>query len=240
MVQGRYTALIVSVLLHLILAVILIYTSSNQITPSTPQKITKIESYIYQPPKTVLPTVSETQQTDQKSENTVDVDAKEIAKPDLAVETQRAQTPIPVPNNQKNKNKILTSEQSPKIVGIKQRVLEQLYNLNSQITEESINTEVYEHFRHRSPSVMHGEPASVPKSTIPLTIEQQRNRRTQRLDDSLAIIKGDNGTCMIEEDLSKVGMEGVKAYSGFACGESKFDKSFRLHMKKVHKKLGKK
>ena len=134
---------------------------------------------------------------------------------------------------------ILTSSTSNKKVSIAQKALSQLKDLPKQLQQQSIDQELYQHFRHKSPSVMHGQPTAVPNSVMPLTQAQQKQQNTQRLSDDISITKSDNGSCFIEQDLTSVGIEGVKAISMFNCGESKFDKNFRQHMKAVSKKLGK-
>ena len=134
---------------------------------------------------------------------------------------------------------VLTSNTSEKTISVSERALRQISNLGKKLDQQFIEQEINEHFRHKSPSVMHGTPIPVPKSIVPLTREQKKLQSTQRLDDNISIVKGDDGTCFIEEDLTRSGIEGVKAVSAFNCGESKFDRSFREHMNKVKKKLGK-
>ena len=87
---------------------------------------------------------------------------------------------------------------------------------------------------------MHGTPTLVPHSTVTQSNDEKKKQATLSMSADKSIIKGDDGNCSLVEDLSVVGMEGVTAVSGFSCGETKFDKSFREHMNKVRTKLGKK
>ena len=88
----------------------------------------------------------------------------------------------------------------------------------------------------RSPSVMHGEQIPVPHSQYKLTPEQERESKTTRMSDDISITKYDNGICTIERK-QFLGSPIEGSISAFACGESKFDKSFREHMKKVQEKI---
>jgi hypothetical protein len=53
-------------------------------------------------------------------------------------------------------------------------------------------------------------------------------------------VKNDDGSCTLIQDLSNVGMEGIKARSNFKCGQKKMEKSYDVHMDKILRKLGKK
>jgi hypothetical protein len=76
----------------------------------------------------------------------------------------------------------------------------------------------------------------VPKPIVPLTIDQQKKLNTSSSHVG-SITKNDNGTCTIQrEQILGSPIEATTSY--FGCGESKFDKSFREHMKKVQTKLG--
>jgi len=117
--------------------------------------------------------------------------------------------------------------------------LEQLSKLQSRINQKAMEQGLEQYQQHRSISKMHGNPIPVQHSKKQLSKEEKKKNRTMRLSSDLAIEKGDDGLCFVERDLTNVGMEGVKSVSAFSCGSSKFDKSFRAHMKKIKEKLGK-
>ena len=85
-------------------------------------------------------------------------------------------------------------------------------------------------------SVMHGEQIPVPHSNKQLTPEQEREKNTTKMSDDISITKYDNGICIIERE-QFLGSPVEGSSSVFFCGKSKFDQSFREHMKKVQKKL---
>lgn len=112
----------------------------------------------------------------------------------------------------------------------------QLKNLRNKISDETMASAFEEYSQHRSLSGMHPDPQAVPRSTPKLSTEQEKELKTSHYSSELSITKLDNGSCSMTQDLSNVGMEGIKAVSYFSCGESAFDKAFRKHMKKVSDK----
>ena len=137
-------------------------------------------------------------------------------------------------NQQLANGKVLASDQRNQSISI--NPMKQLENMRKSIDAAIVESELAEHFQHRSVSSMHPNPASVPKSVVPLTQEQVRARNTQQLDSSLSITKTGDGSCIITEDLSKVGIEGVTATSWAGCGTTKMERMFSEHMKKVREK----
>ena len=115
----------------------------------------------------------------------------------------------------------------------------QLSKLRSQLNQQIMTQEYSAQSETRSHSAMHLAPKPVPHSVPILSQEQKDKANTTSYSSDTNITKYENGTCMVEQDLSSVGIAGVKSQQYFACGESKFDKSFREHMKKVQAKLGK-
>lgn len=83
---------------------------------------------------------------------------------------------------------------------------------------------------------MHGEQTVVPPSLVKLTPEQARNKNTTKMSNDISITKHEDGTCTIDR-AQFLGSPVEGSSSVFACGERKFDKSFREHMKKVQEKL---
>ncbi|WP_147302298.1 hypothetical protein [Thalassotalea euphylliae] len=145
-----------------------------------------------------------------------------------------AEEPQASPHQQLTDGRVLTSAQSNQSIPI--NPMKQLENMRKSIDAAIVESELAEHFQHRSLSSMHPNPTSVPKSVVPLTQEQVRARSTQQLDNSLSMTKTDDGTCIITEDLSKVGIEGVTAKSWARCGTTKMQRMFSEHMKKVREK----
>lgn len=86
-------------------------------------------------------------------------------------------------------------------------------------------------------SVFNPTPPLVPKYTKQLTTEEKIENQTTSYSNDIAIIKDDDGNCSIKQDLTNVGIAGVTAIQYFKCGESKFDKHFRQHMKAVTDKI---
>ena len=79
----------------------------------------------------------------------------------------------------------------------------------------------------------------MPHSVPVKDAEKQRKANTQDMGAGIAITKGDNGICSIQQDMRAYGLTEGSSRQFFACGESKHDKSFRQHMKKVKAKFGK-
>jgi hypothetical protein len=69
--------------------------------------------------------------------------------------------------------------------------------------------------------------------------EKEREKNTKNMGAGIAITKGDDGRCSVTQDMSAYGLSEGSSVQFFSCGESKFDKSFREHMKAVKEKLGK-
>lgn len=128
-------------------------------------------------------------------------------------------------------NNLVTSN-SPKVFSSYQ----QLNNLRQSIKNKIIADDVAKRLQFRSPSVMHGAQIPVPHSNRQFTPEQIREKNTTKMSDSISITKNDNGTCIIERE-QFLGSPVEASTSFFSCGESKFDKSFQEHMKKVQEKI---
>lgn len=118
-------------------------------------------------------------------------------------------------------------------------LLDQLKQLQNELDEKSIEQAVAEFRQFRSASVMTGKQIPVPHSVPLKNAEREREKNTTNYADGVSIVKHIDGKCSVETDLGSVGIEGVTSIQYFSCGESKFDKSFRHHMKKVLGKLGK-
>ncbi|NMP32083.1 hypothetical protein HII17_10930 [Thalassotalea sp. M1531] len=242
MKQGTAIAIIASVFVHLALFGLVSLTIEKPIHIEKPPET--ISSYLYTP-TTPPPIEQEAPIKEVPVQQAVEVIKSKVSTSDVEEVTERVKEVVSNPPNKASTHtpkpevnkQILTSTQGE--ASIKAEAFKQLDRLRESISNQVIEDSVNQFQQHRSVSAMHPNPLPAPKSVVPLTRAQKKEKNTVRYSDDLSIIKGEDGRCGIEEDLSKVGIEGVKAYSSFNCGESKFDKSFRLHMKKVAKKLGK-
>lgn len=243
MVQGRFKALSISIFAHVALLYAIAETTTFKPTAKN-QKPPVINSYIYQPkPKKKLaqPAPSVKEAIKQETKPVIKVnDAKvlpELNKKNISAPISKQPSPLddisPPQKLLNQKSKALSAK------SIRRNALAGIAKINELKDKQFVEQQTNEMFKHRSPSVLDGEPLPVPRSNQQFTPDQVREKSTTRYSDDLSIIKGDNGRCSIEEDLSKIGIEGVTAVSGFNCGESKFDAGFRQHMEKVRKKIGK-
>lgn len=129
----------------------------------------------------------------------------------------------------------LTSENSNAIVTPKSN-MEHLSDLRKRLNSQAMQALVDEQYQVRSPSVMHGKEIPVPHSTKQLTAIEEKEKNTMKMSDEISITRLGNGYCIIERDQA-LGSPIPASSSGFACGKSDFDKSFKEHMKKVSNKL---
>lgn len=109
----------------------------------------------------------------------------------------------------------------------------------SKLNQSAITPTDSPYQRYQSPSVFNSNPKTVPHSVPLKDEEKEREKNTKKMGAGIAITKGDDGTCSITQDMSVYGLNEGSSTQHFNCGESKFDKSFREHMKKVKTKLGK-
>tara|TARA_B110000438_G_scaffold220569_1_gene213667 strand:+ start:14294 stop:15130 length:837 start_codon:yes stop_codon:yes gene_type:complete len=129
--------------------------------------------------------------------------------------------PLPTPSNQK-----LDS-------------FTQLQRLRSKLNNGSA-PKVDNPYQHdQPPSIFNTTTKTVPHSAPLKDEEKEREKNTKNMGAGIAIIKGDDGRCSVTQDMSAYGLSEGSSVQFFSCGESKFDKSFREHMKAVKEKLGK-
>lgn len=251
-----------SILAHVLLALLLFFIAKNQqlinaeITIKAPAKA--IKSYLYnrppKPAKITKPIATELSLKEATTvvENTalpvkteqIPVEVKTAEQHSSAQEQPAQHEPAQDPavkadNQQKNdKPKVLKKETSAfkKAIPSTFSSYNQLKNLRNSIKERIVAEEVAKLQQFRSPSVMHGAQIPVPHSNKQFTAEQIREKNTTKMSDSISITKNDNGTCIIERE-QFLGSPVEASRSFFSCGESKFDKSFQEHMKKVQEKI---
>ena len=254
MLKGRYTALSISVFAHIILLLVLVFFSVQPpLNPKEVIKKTAIKSYIYHKAKPVIKTLPE-QPIIKEPIKALLEEVKAIAPvkkiEEKSIETVKA---VPVVNNKLpakiNKpskddtaQKKLTAPALPTSLPVRPIIRssslsshQSLSRLRNSIDQQLANDFFSEQTQTRSASKMHGAQLPVPHSEVALTAEEKHHKNTSRTH-AHAITKNDDGTCTIVRE-QVLGSPVEASVSGFACGESKFDKSFRQHMKAVNKKF---
>ncbi len=129
--------------------------------------------------------------------------------------------PLPTPSNQK-----LDS-------------FTQLQRLRSKLNNGSAPTVDNPYQHDQPPSIFNATTKTAPHSAPLKDEEKEREKNTKNMGAGIAITKGDDGRCSVTQDMSAYGLSEGSSVQFFSCGESKFDKSFREHMKAVKEKLGK-
>jgi len=247
--KGPYTAIVVSVLVHLLLLIALVYSSKNPPTVIKKEKVksTSIKSFLYTAPKKIAAKKVELTKTPpqkiiekkivkspQSQSIAKTIPVKPVAKPTPTVKAATKAKSSQVTNAVKSetvttKNKV--SGESRGGFSSHDRLSRLRNKLNNQQRDQAFE----ELTQQRSVSIMDGDPLPVPKAIIPLTIEQKYKKNTSNSHVG-SITKNDNGTCTIHR-AQILGSPVEATTASFACGESKFDKSFREHMQKVQTKL---
>ena len=252
LLKKHYLAISVSVFVHVLLGFLLFFVAEKQ-QPKQVQITQKaIKSYLYKMPAkpVILEPVAVKKVPEEVSIKEEVIVTKEIAKEEIKIEKKPTelkqenvvQAVIKKENNLKleeaSKASSLTKPKTTtkKAVQATFSSYKQLDNLRNSINKKIIEQGVSDFQQFRSPSVMHGDQIPVPHSTEQLTPEQEREKRTTRMSDDISITKYDNGICTIERE-QFLGSPVEGSSSAFACGESKFDKSFREHMQKVRDKI---
>ena len=236
-IKNYKATIIVSVVVHIILFyMIFIMTKSPQLIINKPTK-KAIESYLYKmpvkpkPPPKIIPELVKTpvEKNIIHPESKV---AKKIEKANLTKKAVAVTKPIEVmEENASISNNITPKKAMPASFS----AYKQLNNLRDTINKQAMEKTITELQQFRSPSLMHGEQIPVPHSNVQLTPEQEREKNTTKMSDSISITKYDNGLCIIERE-QFLGSPVEGSISAFSCGESKFDQNFRAHMKKVRDK----
>ena len=253
MLKGPYTAIVISVLLHLLLLLVLIYGATQQpkMIKQDKPKIESIKSFLYSAPKKiVIESPSPSKNTDEREapqkiqqkqsfpNETVDT---EVPKPALKVPPTKPVIERPAKPGSTQMTNAVKSE----TVTTKNKVLgtgkgnfssyDRLSRLREKLGNQQRDQAFAELTQPRSNSVMDGDPFPVPKTIVPLTVDQQKKLNTSSSHVG-SITKNDNGTCTIYRE-QMLGSPVHATTAHFACGESKFDRSFREHMEKVQAKF---
>ena len=255
MLKGHHTTLVTSIIIHILLLLVLVFLSGKQ--QQQTKEITKkpsIKSYLYrpvkpipkiEPKKTTIEAIKKAQlkkveiQEETEPKKVLEKTAKAIKK------TPEEKTLPPKTNEAPQKEIALKKPTAPALPSslpvrpaIRSSSLsshQSLSRLRNSINQQLANDFSSEQTQVRSASKMHGEQLPVPHSEVALTAEEKHHKNTRRTHAN-AITKNDDGTCTIVRE-QILGSPVEASVSGFACGESKFDKSFREHMKAVNKKF---
>jgi len=210
-----------------------------------PPPVKTIKSYLYKrpplpPKKTIIAETTKVEESEKVKSKKITPEINDITKiedvPAKEVISEKVMKPEVTISRENDDIKIKPNEAK---AASSFSAFEQLSKLQSRINQKAMEQGLEQYQQHRSISIMHGDPVPVQHSKKQFSNEEKKKNRTNRLSSDLAIEKGDDGLCFVERDLTNVGMEGVKSVAAFSCGSSKFDKSFRAHMKKIRKKLGK-
>lgn len=255
MFKKAHLTILISLLLHVVV-ILLLNNSQTMVIPNLNNTPKTIKSYFYHRPKVEIkkevPQLK--QEKSQKKQSRSEIKKIEAVKPlsDKQL-TKQAKFPPqkPIETNSIEPLKTLIppplNTPSIKTINPKAKIAHQhsFSMRNLRQLREKIQQQTNKEFQRglgqpNTGSIMHGTPTLVPHSTVTQSNDEKKKQATLSMSADKSIIKGDDGNCSLVEDLSVVGMEGVTAVSGFSCGETKFDKSFREHMNKVRTKLGKK
>ncbi len=248
--KKRYVSVSVSVLIHVLAAFLLLAVSEKQQPKQAPITKKAIKSYLYKRPinKVAVQRVPVKQEEIKPKQEEKKVIVKQVAikqenatkpiieKEKIQKEVTKKDTVMPASSTEVLSTKTKNENDIQKPAQATFSAYQQLDSLRNSINNQVMSQEVSQHQQFRSASVMHAEQIPVPHSEVQLTPEQERDKRTTKMSDEISITKYDNGVCTIERE-QFLGSPVPASSSAFACGESKFDKGFREHMKKVRDKL---
>ncbi|MEW6995473.1 hypothetical protein AADZ84_14530 [Colwelliaceae bacterium MEBiC 14330] len=241
MLKGSGTAILLSVLLHLLLLAVLIFSNINtpkEFNPVKP-KIKAIKSFLYtkRHNKIVkqLPSINESQHKAKVMPTAIKTLPASIQKNTKPVKKtpKIVEQPVTKALNLSTQSKAIKQRQPT--VKNSFSSFDGLSRLRANIEKQQREQAFNELTQKRSINIMDAAPLPVPQTIVPLTHEQkyQKNTSTSHVG---SITKNDNGTCTIYRE-QILGSPVEATTSSFACGESKFDKNFKAHMQKVAAKL---
>ncbi|TPH15604.1 hypothetical protein [Litorilituus lipolyticus] len=240
--KKQFIVFMASVLGHMLLLIALWFAAKNTTLSKTnfmkslPEAKT-IKSYLYQKPITVKPepvipvkppVVEQPKPIQKPIEQKKDIQKAIVEKTPPVTEKPTTNTEKVTPNQ-------TTQNDAPPLP--KQRSFSaygQLSKLRDSINKDMVQKEMDERNVFRSASEMTADQIPVPHSQVKLTPQQEKEKNTSNFGGG-TITKYDDGYCIIERE-QMLGSPVESTTSAFACGESKFDKSFKEHMKKVRAK----
>ncbi len=259
MLKGPYTAIVISVILHLLVLIALTYSAIKKpkIIKEDKPKVTSIKSFLYSAPKKTAnkksiikeiiakespfekqspPKLEPTQATPRKPVHSEPSSAAPTINSPKKVSKKPITKTLPTQVTNAVKSETVTTKN--KVAGAKPGIFssyDRLSRLRQKLENQQREQAFTELTQKRSASMMDAEPFPVPKTIVPLTVEQKYKLNTSTSHTG-SITKNDNGTCTLQR--AQIYGSPVEATTAsFACGESKFDKSFREHMQKVQAKL---
>ncbi|WP_157673814.1 hypothetical protein [Cognaticolwellia beringensis] len=254
--KGTYSAILFSLIIHGIILFLMLMAQANKpkIVKST-TKIIPIKSFIYYPPNVAKTDTSSANKKLLEKEPPIEATSNEQTELN-SKPTQKNLTPeitknalddspltglavieaieLPETNNKTTEPKPLPNPTNRKLDSFTQ-----LQKLRSTLNKNSVQNTDNPYQSYQPPSVFNTNSTSVPHSFPMKDVEKEREKNTKNMGSGIAITKGDDGRCSVTQDLSVYGLSEGSSTQFFSCGESKFDKSFREHMRKVKSKLGK-
>jgi hypothetical protein len=235
---------------------VIILLSLKGVVPSLPEKKLAqkkiIKSYLYNSSIDEIKIIKskdiiDAQKTNSYIVKSTKVDKHELPKPETSQTiTNNGPASNKIKNTLKSATTVSTSvskkpeENSNKVIDFS--AYEQLNKLKLSINNKVIKEALVESQRFESMSLMHAAPEPVPhsitKTESVLEGAKKMNMRTSHYGNT-TVYKDNNGICTSVTDMSYLGLGPMKKTRIRRCSESKFDKTFRLHMKDVLRKLGK-
>lgn len=232
MLNGRYFSFLLSIVIHLVLLLVLFSLPYKAPQISTAKKKTALKSYLYHKPKPIsikqVAIIKENKQKTNKpklKEQTINKKPSLIKKIATATKVEKKQQKF-------SKTQVTSAKTVKKIDAI-----EQLANFKSQLNRQILQEEFSKYKRPQNLSAMGVLPKPVPHVKIIEDDIIKKEKSTTNYASDIAIIKLDDGRCILKQDLSTVGMVGITAVSGFNCGRTKMEKAFSAHMDKVLYKM---
>lgn len=240
MLKISATAFIFSIAIHLLLYFFISQTVQKPRLIKN-SRFEPIKGYLYQRPAEIITKKQEVVTINDKviNDNTPDKRETNLVESSVKNNHESKQTHSPSSTLIIHKKNDLTTKKLPEKV-TKLSAFKQLEQLRSQLKNKQSKQHMFTYDREKTGSLLNAPSIPVTKSVIKQTEQQYALQNTTHYGNGLSIKKNKNGSCTVISDLSNVGIEGVTARSYMACGETKDDKNYRLHMDKVLRKLGKK
>jgi hypothetical protein len=251
--NGPYTAVVYSLLIHGIILLAIVLSESTKKKIPQIVKTPAIKSFLYYDPK-VEKNVTDAQQEQPAPEPVVKIDSTqalvnletENTKPeidDVVIPVEKAATvsEVVLPEKMDNMQVPAAPKPSPRPIPPPTKLdsFTQLQRLRSKLNRSAIESSDNPYQTYQPPSAFNTSPKTVPHAVPLKDEEKEREKNTKAMGAGIAITKNDDGTCSVTQDMSAYGLSEGSSTQYFNCGESKFDKSFREHMKKIKAKLGK-
>lgn len=233
---------------------VIVLTQATTPLKLPPKKTEAIKSFLYHAPKVEPLVTKESNKQPAQEQLLQNKILEKVPEPKETQETtKKIVPPLPVtkPDNEKSDTAETTPPSTPSQpkeplptplpLAPKKKLdsFTQLQRLRSKLNSSANAPTDSSYQSYQPPSVFNSKPKTVPHSVPLKDKEKEREKNTKNMGSGIAITKGDDGTCSITQDMSVYGLSEGSSTQHFNCGESKFDKSFRDHMKKVKAKLGK-